>query len=46
MTTFFGRYIPSYQLKTAKKSKAKQILGIRIDEKQKQLIKNNQTFNL
>lgn len=34
-----GRYRSSNQLKTAKKSMAKQILG-RTDDKQKQLIKN------
>lgn len=40
MTENVGRYRPPYQLKTAKKSKAKQILGRRTDDTQKQLIKN------
>lgn len=40
MTENVGRYRSSNQLKTAKKSMAKPILGRRTDDKQKQLIKN------
>lgn len=40
MTENVGLYRLSYQLKTAKKSKAKQILGKRTNDKQKELIKN------
>lgn len=38
MTENVGIYRPSYQLKTTKKSKAKQILGRRTDDKQMEAI--------